>query len=198
MRARVASRLAWSLWAVCVAGTITFVLMEVIRGQAPPTTAKDAWFNAQEALGAVVFPTIGAILASRRRDNSLGWLFLVFGLSFALSAVGSGVTDTSTFQSPAWQWGTWINTWAWVPGWFGMVTFLPLLFPTGTLPSRRWPARSHAAAARGAPDRPRPPGGRPLLARAGGRPRRPARPHRLPQPPRRMLRGAPPVAVRYR
>src|SRR5439155_4806976 len=147
MNERAASRLAWSIAAASFAAAVAYVAIELIRGQAPPSTARDAWFNAQEALGAVAFPLVGAMVASRRKDNALGWLFLVIGASFAISAVGSAVSDTSAFRSSAWQWGTWINTWAWVPGWFGMVTLLPLLFPDGHLPSRRWAWVAWAAVA---------------------------------------------------
>ncbi len=138
MSSRSAARLAWALWALSVTGSIVFAALELVRGQVPPSTARDAWFNAQEGLGAVAFGTVGAILASRRKDNSIGWLFLAIGASFGASAVGGGLQDTFAFRSPVWQWGTWLETWTWVPGWFGMVTYLPLLFPDGHLPSPRW------------------------------------------------------------
>jgi signal transduction histidine kinase len=92
---------------------------------------------------ASTFGLVGALIASRRQRNGIGWLFLGIGLSFAVSALASGITDTSPFRSDAWQWGTWVNTWAWVPGWFFMISLLLLIFPDGHLPSRgyRWFAR---------------------------------------------------------
>jgi hypothetical protein len=135
---RTASRLAWSVWAACVAAALVYVAFELVRGHPPPTTARDAWGNAQEAFGAVVFSTVGAIVASRRRDNTIAWLFLAIGASFGLSAVASALSDTFAFRSATWQWGIWLNTWSWVPGWFAMVTFVFLLFPDGHLPAGRW------------------------------------------------------------
>jgi signal transduction histidine kinase len=138
MTNRTATRLAWVLWAASIVGALAFAAIELIRGQVPPATARDAWGNAQEGLGAVAFPTVGAIIASRRRENALGWLFLMIGVSFAMSAVAGALQDTFAIRSTVWQWGTWLETWTWVPGWFSMVTFIPLLFPDGHLLSPRW------------------------------------------------------------
>ena len=94
--------------------------------------------NGQEAFGAIAFSTVGLLLVTRQQRNAIGWLFLAIGLSYSISAVGSAMTDTLAFRSPGWQWGIWLNTWSWVPGWFGMLTFLLLLFPDGRLPSPGW------------------------------------------------------------
>jgi hypothetical protein len=135
MSPRAASRLAWAMWAVGVAGFLAYVALETIVGS---RDISGTWFNAQEALGALAFPTVGAIVASRRSDNRLGWLLLGIGLSFGLSAVGGALTDVTVPRSETWQWGTWLQTWTWVFGWTAMITFLLLLFPEGHLPSKRW------------------------------------------------------------
>ncbi|MDP9343068.1 MAG: hypothetical protein M3Q23_13470 [Actinomycetota bacterium] len=135
MSTRSATRLAWALWAVGVAGCAVFVVLETTRHS---SDLGGSWFNAQEALGALVFPTVGAIVASRRKENPLGWLFLAIGVSFGISAVGGAITDVFAFRSATWQWGTWLQTWSWAPGWVFMITYLLLLFPDGRLPSRRW------------------------------------------------------------
>jgi hypothetical protein len=135
MRARSASRLAWALWAVGVAGCAGFVVLETTRHS---SDLSGTWFNTQEALGALVFPTVGAIVASRRKENPLGWLFLAIGASFGLSAVGGAIKDVFPFRSDTWQRGTWLQTWSWAPGLVFMTTYLLLLFPDGRLPSPRW------------------------------------------------------------
>jgi hypothetical protein len=120
---------------VGVAGCAAFVVLETARHS---SDLDSTWFNAQEALGALVFPTVGAIMASRRKENPLGWLFLAIGVSFGISTVGGAITDVFPFRSSTWQWGTWLQTWSWAPGWVFMITYLLLLFPDGRLPSRRW------------------------------------------------------------
>ncbi len=68
MSLRAASRLAWALWAVGVAGCLAYVALETIAGS---RDIPGTWFNGQEALGALAFPTVGAIVASRRSGNRL-------------------------------------------------------------------------------------------------------------------------------
>ncbi|HJP65779.1 MAG TPA: histidine kinase, partial [Actinomycetota bacterium] len=133
-----AARLAWTVWGVSLTGALAFAVLELWRGQVPPATVHDAWENSQQALGTVAFGTVGAIVASRRNANALGWIFLGIAVSFAISAVAGGLSDTFPFRSTPWQWGIWGNAWSWVFGWFAMVTFVLLLFPDGHLPSRRW------------------------------------------------------------
>jgi signal transduction histidine kinase len=130
--------LAWSLWAFSVVGALVMIGLEVGRGPAPPATVNDAWFNAQAGVGAIAFATVGAVLATRRRENAIGWLFLAIGVSSGLSAIGAALQDTSTFRSDVWQWATWLETWTWVPGWVLILTFVLLLFPDGHLPSPWW------------------------------------------------------------
>jgi len=104
--------------------------------------AWDVAFNAQSALSALTFPTVGAIIASRRRENAIGWIFIVIGLSYAASAFCNVYADSSPLGKPGGLPGTvvavWFNTWVWAPGFFLTLSFLLLLFPDGRLPSLRW------------------------------------------------------------
>ena len=87
-----------------------------------------------------MFPVIGYVLATRRPENSIGWLMLGIGTFFGLTALltspgeyllYSGDRGTAlvliAFDSPSW-----------VPIVVLPVTFLLLLFPDGHLPSPRW------------------------------------------------------------
>ncbi|MGZ5213324.1 MAG: histidine kinase [Actinomycetota bacterium] len=136
MTERTTTRLAWSLCILAIAGGSAFVLLEATGAM----RSFSATFlgNGQEAFGAIAFATVGALIVSRGKRNAIGWLFLAIGLSYGLSAVGSALLDTTVAGSTMWQWGIWLNTWSWVPGWFLMVTLLFLLFPDGHLPSARW------------------------------------------------------------
>jgi len=143
---RVRSRSPWVVCGVCVATAVTFLILELER-RGFPSARHTPLFNAESAAAALAFPIVGALIASRRRGNAVGWVFLGIGLSFGLSGVAGALVDTSPFRSSTWQWGVWLNTWSWVFGWFGMITFLLLLFPNGHLPSPRWRIVGWAAAA---------------------------------------------------
>jgi hypothetical protein len=91
-------------------------------------------------LGAT-YPLVGWMIASRRRENPIGWIFLVVGLSQAVEALGGQyaryglVTDPGSLLLA--DVASWVGIWAWVPGNILMLV-LVLLFPDGHLPSRRW------------------------------------------------------------
>src|SRR6266705_2710019 len=90
----------------------------------------------------VAFATVGALLAWKRPANPIGWLLSATGLSYA-SAVAVG---RLLLQFPRTQaWGSWLG-WMYFAG-IGFVVFVLLLFPTGSLPSRRWRPVAWAAAA---------------------------------------------------
>ena len=85
------------------------------------------------------FGPIGALIV-RQRGNAVGWVLLSLGLGFALSmfTLEYGiVAATGRISLPAWRWVTWIGLVTWVLS-AGAAALLFLLFPTGSLPSRRW------------------------------------------------------------
>jgi hypothetical protein len=83
----------------------------------------------------------GFVLASRRPENRMGWLFLVAGLALGLSGFASSyalhalVADRGSW--PAGRASAWLSNWMWlIP--VAVLAFLFLLFPTGHVRSRRW------------------------------------------------------------
>ncbi len=136
MSERATTRFAWALCALAVAGSVAFIVREATG--ATGSISETFLGNGQEAFGAIAFATVGALIVSRGKRNAIGWLFLAIGISYGLSAFGSALSDTTVERTTPWQWGIWLNTWSWVPGWFLMVTLLFLLFPDGHLPSPRW------------------------------------------------------------
>ena len=84
---------------------------------------------------------VGWIVASRRPDNRIGWVFLVIGLSLSIegfsraySALGSVVSPGSL---PLVDAMSWIGGWVWAPGYTFLVTLSVLLFPDGRAPTPR-------------------------------------------------------------
>ena len=84
---------------------------------------------------------IGFVLASRRPENRLGWLFLVAGLALGVGGFSNQYAAYALVaypgSLPAGRAFAWLANWTWlIP--VAMLSLLFLLFPTGYLPSRRW------------------------------------------------------------
>lgn len=118
-----AARLAWGMWGLVMAG----ILIELLGG----ITMKDIGF----LIAFAIIPTVGALLAHRRPDNSIGWLLLTAGLTFALGAPLAAYGRSTLSGS---ELAFWISNLLWAP--LVGLLFVPLLllFPTGRLPSRGW------------------------------------------------------------
>jgi hypothetical protein len=89
----------------------------------------------------LAFPLVGALIASRRPKNAVGWLCLAVGLLWALSGVFDyysyyGAATPGSVPFPVVMAG--ISDWIWVPAVGLLGTYVLLLFPDGRLPSRRW------------------------------------------------------------
>jgi hypothetical protein len=88
----------------------------------------------------LAFPVVGALVASRRPENPVGWICLAVGLLWMFSSFTDvygfyGVTRPGSVPFPIVLAG--INNFLWVPS-VGLIgTYLLLLFPDGALPSRR-------------------------------------------------------------
>jgi hypothetical protein len=86
-------------------------------------------------------PVTGFVLASRRPENLIGWLFLVAGLALGLDGFSNPYALHALVAAPgslpAGRVFAWLSNWGWMIA-VAMLGFLFLLFPTGQLRSRRW------------------------------------------------------------
>jgi hypothetical protein len=89
----------------------------------------------------MAIPVAGLVLASRRPENRIGWLFLVAGLGVGLTGFTTQYALHALVAAPgslpAGGMVAWLSNWIWVTQ-VAMLAFLFLLFPTGYLRSRRW------------------------------------------------------------
>jgi hypothetical protein len=89
----------------------------------------------------LTFPLVGALIASRRPRNPIGWICLAVGLLEMVSAMSSQYAAYGIARSgsvPFLATVVALTQWAWVLPVGLMGTYLLLLFPDGRLPSRRW------------------------------------------------------------
>jgi hypothetical protein len=143
MRARAASRLAWSLCLLCVALLAARVVLYFLNRDT--TLATGGWGTANYAFILLVvilaFTLVGASISSRLPTNSIGWICLAIGLILALEAVADGYHVYALQTRPGLPGGeymAWLGNWLWAPAVFLITTFVVLLFPDGRLLSRRW------------------------------------------------------------
>jgi hypothetical protein len=118
---------AWTLWLVTVA-----VALSLISGFDDGLAVFVAY-----TVFVLAFATVGALIASRRPRNPLGWILLAAGLSYVLG----GTSEQAVRDGGDGGWETllaWIGTWIWVAGIAPVATLGLLLFPDGRLPSPRW------------------------------------------------------------
>jgi hypothetical protein len=140
IRLRVAAWLAWALAALAVA---LFIASGVLYVLARSAQFPVAWvlFLADWVLF-LAFPIVGALIASRRPENPVGWICLASGFLFMLLAVTDnysiyGVARPGSVPFPV-ALGTIGNQWLRVPTVGLLGIYLILLFPDGKLPSKRW------------------------------------------------------------
>src|SRR5215207_9350593 len=141
MSARVAAWLAWSLCALCVALAAANFILALFNGR----TLGEIFVSegiVTFATWTVSFSVVGALIASHRPENPIGWIFLAVGLFYGLLSAGDQYAIFALLTNPgALPLGaeaSWLGQWIWAPGFGLSLVFLPLLFPDGHPPSHRW------------------------------------------------------------
>jgi hypothetical protein len=90
----------------------------------------------------LAFPFVGALVASKRPYNPIGWICLVAGLLWMLMILSEsyseyGLARPGSVPFPVTVYAL-LYAWLWVPAVGLMGIYLILLFPDGRLPSKRW------------------------------------------------------------
>jgi hypothetical protein len=144
MSRHTAAWLAWSLWAFCVA---LFALTMVFVFLSPPIqTDEQIRFSdpliVLFRLMALTFPTVGALVASRRPENPIGWIlcgtgFLTSVRSFAEVYADFGLAGRPGLL-PGVEYMAWLASWMGAPVVLLATVLLLLVFPDGKLIDRAW------------------------------------------------------------
>jgi hypothetical protein len=138
MSSRTASLLAWSVCALSLALTTLGLLFHVLNLSEPSVPVFGHW--GESTLMGVGASTVGAIIASRRPHNPIGWLLcasgLVFGVAMFASEYAIHALLVAPGSLPAGEALASVNP-LWVLG-FNLFVLMLILFPTGQLPRGRW------------------------------------------------------------
>ncbi len=134
------SRLAWVICAAAVVLLATSVVLALLNGLDAPADWGTGAYPLLVCIPGTAFPIVGALIASRRPDNTVGWIFLVMGLGIGSQLAASEYAlyafETQGHGSSIARLVAWYGSWASFP--YTMSIYVILLFPDGRLPSRRW------------------------------------------------------------
>jgi hypothetical protein len=136
LRSRTAFWLAWCTWVVFVVVAAVSLIFQI-------KNAPSAWLSdAFTSLILLALVTVGSLIASRRPQNPIGWIFCAGAL---LSVLGIGLVEYTVYalitapgSLPA---GALLGVFGGAfrgMAWFIILTFLLLLFPDGHLLSPHW------------------------------------------------------------
>ncbi|MBI4261814.1 MAG: hypothetical protein HY658_14765 [Actinobacteria bacterium] len=133
--------MAWALWGASVALAVAALVLLYLGREAEPP-AGSFGFRGFAAVFALVFSTVGVLIAARQQGNPIGWLLLTMGLFSGVQELGQEYAIYAILARatplPGGAVGGWILSWIWVPLTSLATVFLFLLFPGGRLLSPRW------------------------------------------------------------
>jgi hypothetical protein len=145
MSRRTTTWLAWSLGGLSVVMAAASVALYIAtRSVEPPSS----WGTGGDSavlillLPFLAFPLVGALVASKRPENPIGWICLAVGIIWMIMLMSTSyglyglVVRPGSVPFPA-AIGS-LGEWMWVPSVGLLGIYLVLLFPDGRLPSRRW------------------------------------------------------------
>jgi hypothetical protein len=144
-RPRAAAWVAVPLGSLNVAFSLLSLLLAGLAGWSLSRYLEQ--YTLPAAFLAVSYSIVGALIASLRPRNPLGWIFLAVGFSQSLEQFAGTYVEYALVANPGANPGSslpggalmsWLSAFTWVPGLSLAITFVPLLFPDGRLPSRRW------------------------------------------------------------
>jgi signal transduction histidine kinase len=141
MSRRTARWLAWGTWGLVLALLVFVLVLGALVGG--NLTAEEFFLVPLVLLAVMTSGTVGALVASRQPRNPLGWLFLGLSLCVVLGVMGEDypiyAIRTNPGSLPAPEWVSWVSGWTIVVA-GAIFPLIILLFPSGSVPSRRWRA----------------------------------------------------------
>jgi signal transduction histidine kinase len=135
---RTVTRWPWLPSTGAIALAASAIPVQVLGGGQP---TEDALFLPVGFLLVVGYSTVGAILASRKPRNPIGWILIAVGSAFGIAFFTEGYArytlETNPGALPFGDVAAWFGTWVYAVMLFGLPV-VALLYPDGRVVSPRW------------------------------------------------------------
>jgi hypothetical protein len=143
VKRRTAAWMPWFVWALCIALVASAMLLEFFNPSVQPRDG--SVIDGYIGIALLAYPMVGAIVASRRPNNLVGWILCGIGLLFGVEAFAEAYAYYTLAAGPGSLPGGLYMAWfsaefLWLPGLFLGSALLVLMFPNGQLLSRSWRA----------------------------------------------------------
>ena len=135
---RAALRLGpWLLLTASIA--LKVVTVALVMGMQPAARSADGLGFLAWAPGVLAFGVVGALVAARRPNNAVGWLFLAIGVTEPFAVFADAYAHLASADGDIAR-AAWIGVLGAAANstFTGFLLLIILLFPTGNAPSRRW------------------------------------------------------------
>jgi signal transduction histidine kinase len=133
------ARIAWSVWAVVILLAIGGGVLQVLDGLRGWEIVRA--FAGSALIDGAGIASTGVLVAVRRPRNPVGWLFIGAGAAMVIANTGQEYAIHAVYvvpgSLPAPLVASWLGSWTFMLSVPLLTVFLPLLFPTGKLPSNR-------------------------------------------------------------
>ena len=144
MSGRTAAWSAWSVWGAALGFALVGLLFGTLAFSAALPEGRQPMLIPIIVQGvlAVLYGTLGALIASRRPRNLIGWIFCAMAATLGLLCVAYGYADYALYATddtlPGSEITVWLTNWLFMVPVFIAPCFLFLLFPDGRPASPLW------------------------------------------------------------
>jgi hypothetical protein len=144
MSARSAAWSAWSVWGVALGFVVVGLLFGILAFSAALPDGQQPMLIPIIVQGGLVVPygSLGALIASRRPGNLIGWIFCAMAAALGLLSAAYGYADYALYATgdtlPGAELTAWLTNWLFQVPVFIAPCLLFLLFPDGRPASPRW------------------------------------------------------------
>src|SRR5436190_2665891 len=145
-RMRAARVASWIVVSLTVGVMAAASLLDALSSR----STEPEWLSFVFPLAVVMSTGVGLVVATRRRDNPIGWLLLANGFVLALNGLAANYATYGLLERPGSLpeagWAVLFDQSGW-PTVFAAFTAIAFVFPDGRLPSPRWRPIAFAAIA---------------------------------------------------